>query len=135
MKSSIINIAISIVVVLASFSLQSCKKETAGIAPVNNTVIGKWKAIKGTRTFEREFIKGQDTNSGTGNFKLTETDRFGTVTTVTAPFTWDISNRLLHISQIADIGFVFQLTENGNRLILFDEVHTDEISFTFERIN
>ena len=33
-----------------------------------------------------------------------------------------------------NIGFVFQLTDNGNRLTLFDEVFTTQVSFTFERI-
>ena len=135
MKTSIIKIVLSIVVLLSSFSLQSCKKEAAEVTPVNTTIIGKWKAIKGTKTFEREFFKGADTNSGTGNFKLTEVDAFGTVTVITAPFNWDISNRILHISQIADIAFIFQVTDNGNRLTLFDEVNTTQVSFTFERIN
>lgn len=135
MKSTIIKIALSIVVILSSFSLQSCKKEAADIAPVNTSIIGKWKAIKGTRTIEREFIKGADSNSGTGNFKQTEIDVFGTVTVINASFNWEIVGNLLLISQIADIGFIFQLTDNGNRLTLFDEVNTCQVSFTFERIN
>jgi hypothetical protein len=69
-----------------------------------------------------------------GNFKQTEIDAFGTVTVITAPFNWEIVGNLLLISQIADIGFVFQLTDNGNRLTLFDEVNTSQVSFTFERI-
>ena len=134
MKSSIINFALSILVLLSSFGLQSCKKEATDIAPVNTSIIGKWKAIKGTRTIEREFIKGADSKSGTGNFKQTEIDAFGTVTVITAPFNWEINGNNLFISQIADIGFVFQLTDNGNRLTLFDKVFTTQVSFTFERI-
>jgi len=133
---SIIKIALSIVILVFSFSFQSCTKEkNETIAPVNKTIIGKWKAIKGTRTIEREFIKGSDAKSGTGNFKQTEINSFGTVTVVTEPFTWQIINNIIQISQIADIGFVFQITNDGNRLILFDEVHTELVSFTFERIN
>jgi len=133
---SIIKIALSIVVLVSSFSFQSCSKEKQEtIAPVNKTIIGKWKAIKGTKTIEREFIKGSDANSGTGNFKSSETDRFGSITVVTAPFTWQIINNIIQISQVADIGFFFQITENGNRLIFFDEVNTNLVSFTFERIN
>lgn len=135
MKSSIIKIALSIVVLLSSLGIQSCKKEAAEITPVNTSIIGKWKAISGTKTIEREFIKGADTNSGTGNFKSTNVDAFGTVTIITAPFTWDINNNTLNISQLADIAFIFQLTDNGNRLILFDNINTNQLSFTFERIN
>lgn len=133
---TIIKIALSIVVLLSSFGLQSCSKEKTEIAPTtNNSIIGSWKAIKGTRTIIREFVKGADANSGTGNFKQTETNQFGSVTTITEPFTWNIANNKLNISQIADIGFIFQLSENGNRLILFDEVNTNQVSFTFERTN
>lgn len=133
---TIIKIALCILVLISSFGLQSCSKEKTEIAPkTNNTIIGKWKAIKGTRTIIREFIKGKDANSGTGTFKQTETNQFGSVTTITEPFTWKITNNSLFISQIADIGFIFQLTENGDRLILFDEVNSNQVFFTFERIN
>lgn len=135
MKLSNIKIALCFVVFFSSFSLQSCKKETTQITPINKSIIGKWKAIKGTRTTEREFIKGTDDKSGTGNFKQTETNSFGSLTTITEPFTWQIINNTIQISQIADIGFIFQITEDGNRLIFFDEINTSQVSFTFERVN
>ena len=81
MKNSIIKIAACIVVALSSLSLQSCKKESVEtVAPINKTVIGKWRAVSGNRTFEREFIKGASGNQGTGNFKLTETNYWFRIT-------------------------------------------------------
>ena len=136
MQNLIIKIALSIVVLVSTFGLQSCKKEATSIAPIsNNTIVGSWKAIKGTRTIIREFKKGANATSGTGLFKQTETNQFGSVITTTEPFTWEINSNQLIISQIADISFVFQLADNGNRLILFDSFNTNLVSFTFERIN
>ncbi len=135
MKSSIIKIALSIVVLLSSFSLQSCKKEATDIAPSNKTIIGKWRAVNGNRTTEREFIKGADELHGTGNVKITTTNLGNAVTITTAPFTWDISRNVVHINNIADIEFVFQITEDGSRMIFFDFVNREQISATFERIN
>lgn len=136
MKSSIIKIALSIVVLLSSFSLQSCKKETVeNIAPINKTIIGKWRAVNGTRTTEREFIKGADELHGTGNVKITTTSIGNAVTVTTAPFNWDISGNVVHIENIADVEFVFQISEDGSRMIFFDFVNRDQISATFERVN
>ncbi len=135
MKSSIIKIAVSIIVLLSSFSLQSCKKEATEIAPVNNTIIGKWRAVNGNRTTEREFIKGADELHGSGNVKITTTSIGNSVTISTAPFTWDISRNVLHINNIADVEFIFQISEDGSRMIFFDVVNRDQVSATFERIN
>ena len=132
---SIIKIAVCIVVALSSFSLQSCKKENIEtVAPINKTVIGKWRAVSGNRTIEREFIKGASETQGVGNSKFTEIGIGNAVTVTTAPFNWDItSNGFLHISQVADIFFKMEISPDGKRMLLFDEV-TDRLSFTFERI-
>lgn len=135
MKSSIINIALSILVLLSSFGLQSCKKEATDIAPVNNTIIGKWRAVDGNRTTEREFIKGADELHGSGNVKVTTTSIGNAVTVTTAPFTWDISVNVLHINNIADVEFIFQISEDGSRMIFFDFVNRDRVEATFERMN
>jgi len=135
MKSSIIKIALSIVVLLSSFGLQSCKKEATEIAPVNNTIIGKWRAVNGNRTTEREFIKGADELHGSGNVKITTTSIGNSVTISTAPFTWDISVNVLHINNIADVEFIFQISEDGSRMIFFDFVNRDRVEATFERMN
>ena len=135
MKNSILKIVFSIVVILSSFSLQSCKKESMEIAPENTSIIGKWRAVNGNRTTEREFIKGADELHGTGNVKITTTNIGNIVTVTTAPFNWDISGNIIHINNIADIDFVFQITEDGSRMIFFDSVNRDQISATFEKIN
>ncbi|HNY55394.1 MAG TPA: hypothetical protein PKI86_07200 [Chitinophagales bacterium] len=135
MKSSIIKIALSIVILLSSFGLQSCKKEATEIAPANKTIIGKWRAVNGNRTTEREFIKGADELHGSGNVKITTTSIGNSVTVSTAPFTWDISRNVLHINNIADVEFIFQISEDGSRMIFFDVVNRDQVSATFERIN
>jgi hypothetical protein len=135
MKNSIIKIAISIIVVLSSFSLQSCKKESVQIVPENTSIIGKWRAVNGNKTTEREFIKGADEQHGTGNVKITTTNIGNTVTITTAPFNWDISGNSIHINNIADVDFIFQISEDGSRMIFFDSVNRDLISATFERIN
>lgn len=135
MKSSIIKIALSIIVVLSSISLQSCKKEATEIAPVNNTIIGKWRAVNGNKTTEREFIKGADEQHGTGNVKITTTNIGNSLTVTTAPFNWDISGNIIHINNIADVDFIFQISEDGSRMIFFDSVNRDQISATFEQIN
>lgn len=131
----IIKIALSIVVIISTFGLQSCKKESSSITPTTNTIIGKWRSVSGNNTLEREFIKGANSNSGTGISKFTTITFGSTVQVTTEPFTWVINGNGLAISQIADIAFIFEITNNGNRLILFDEVNRDRVSFTFERIN
>lgn len=132
---SIAKIAVCIAVFISSFGLQSCKKDTIEIAPVNKSIIGKWKSINGTGTTEREFRKGIDDLHGTGNIKITTTNTGNELVVITAPFNWDISGNVLHIENIADVEFVFQITEDGNRLILFDFIHRNQVSATFERIN
>lgn len=146
MKNLTIKIAASIVVILSSFSLQSCTKEST-ITPVKapaetpvpankNTLIGKWRAVKGKLTIDREFIKGSTENNGTGNEKETTTSTSNIVNVFTAKFNWDITDDVLHFQIVADEFFIFELTENGNRLLLFDEINKKKVlAYTFERIN
>lgn len=141
---SIIKIAISIVVVLSSFSMQSCQKEETKIVPVEtpvpapvnkNTLIGKWRAIKGTTTIEREFISGATGNSGTGNNKETTATTSNIQSVITSTFKWSLTSNVLHFQIVADEFFFIQIINNGNRLLLFDEAHRNQLLFTFERVN
>ena len=133
---SIIKIAVCIIVALSSISLQSCKKEATEIAPVNTSIVGTWSTVlSSAKTLERQFIKGSSENAGTGFVRTIVTGSNGSVTVTTSPFNWDIDGNFLHIENVADVGFFFEITANGERLILFDEVNRNEVSFTFDRIN
>lgn len=138
MKNSILNIATCIVVCISSFGLQSCQKEKEGIVPVkyiSTSVVGKWRAVKGTITIEREFIKKSADNKGTGHNKETKVTASRVETVITSTFDWEIQESILHFRIIADEFFFVKITDNGNRLILFDEVHRDQVLYTFERVN
>lgn len=136
-KYTIIKIAFCLFVFISSLGLQSCQKENEEIVPVktNLSVIGKWRAVKGTTTIEREFIKGPTDNKGTGHSKETTVSGSRVETIINATFDWEINETLLHFRIVADEFFIFKITENGNRLILFDEVHRDRVLLTFERVN
>lgn len=136
MKTLIVQLICSVLVLLSSFGLQSCKKESDAIAPANTSIIGKWKNVNSTRTLEREFIQGESATSGTGIATVTtnSTTPDNSVTTTTSPFTWRINGNNLAISNIADVDFIFEITADGKRLILFDSVNTNQVSFIFERV-
>ncbi len=142
MKNSIIKMAICVVVFTSSFGLQSCQKEKEEVVPVKNispianiSIVGKWRAVKGTTTIEREFIKGSVDNKGTGHSKETIVNASRVETVITSTFDWEIDEDLLHFRIVADEFFIIKITDNGNRLILFDEAHRDKVMFTFERVN
>lgn len=139
---SIIKIALSILVALSFFSLQSCKKEETKItpvqtqapAPVNKTIIGKWRAIKGTRTTIFEFIKGIDDNHGSGKIETTTLNPGNNVTVSTIPIKWIIFGINLEIMNDFDNVFTFQLSDDGSRLIIFSDSNRKDIYATCERI-
>jgi hypothetical protein len=134
MKTAIINMAFSIAVFISSFGLQSCSKEKNDIAPVNTSIIGTWTTVLSSgKTLERQFIKGNTEQAGTGISRVIANDIFGTVTTT--PFNWDISGNSIHINNIADVDFIFEITADGKKLIFFDSVNTSQVSFIFTRIN
>lgn len=140
MKNLIIKIALSIIVVLSSFGMQSCQKE-ANITPVkapapiiNKTIIGKWRSVIGTSTAVREFTKGVDENQGTGSIQVTTTTPGGGVTTSTEPFKWSVDGNKLHLVNSFNMIFLFQISEDGSRLIIFTDKEMKQISSTSERI-
>ena len=136
MKLSSIKMAFNIVVFASIFNLQSCKKEATGITPINTTIIGTWKTVLSSgKILERQFIKGAANNAGTGITRIIAPGSNNAVTTTTSPFNWDTEGNHLHLENIADVGFIFEITADGKKLILFDEVNTNQVSFTFERVN
>ena len=140
---SIIKITLSIIVALSFFFFFFCKNGETKItpvqasvpAPVHNTIIGKWRAVKGTTTIEREFISGINGNSGTGNNKETIVSTKNVQTVITSTFKWNLSGDILHFQIVADEFFFIQIINNGTRLLLFDEAHRNQLLFTFERVN
>ncbi|MFN8295646.1 MAG: hypothetical protein U0T69_05590 [Chitinophagales bacterium] len=145
MKNSIIKIALSIIVILTSFSFQSCQKEveiTPDKAPVvtapviNNSIIGKWKALFGKTTIEREFKQGSSPNIGTGTNKETTLVSSSIQNILNSTFNWEISNSsVLHFKVVADEFYFIQIIDNGKRMLWFDEAKRTRLIFTFERVD
>ena len=135
---SIIKITLSIVVALSFFSLQSCKKDieiTPDKTPViNKSITGKWRAINGTKTVVHEFINGEDENHGSGSIQITTTNPANSVTVTTTPFKWSVSGNQLHLVSDFNMIFLFQISEDGSRLIIFSDKEMKTISSTSERI-
>lgn len=138
--TTIFNIALCIIITISSLGLQSCSKETTTeVTPVNapvvnSSIIGKWRAIKGTRTTIFEFIKGIDDNHGSGKIETTTLNPGNNVTVSTIPIKWIIFGINLEIMNDFDNVFTFQLSDDGSRLIIFSDSNRKDIYATCERI-
>ena len=131
MKSTIIKIALSIVVILSSFSLQSCKKEAAEIAPVNRSIIGKWKGISFQKTLEREFVKGINENEGTGTLVTTSIENPSDTRTTT--FTWKTSGVTITFNDANEFE-LFEISSDGKKLSFFKRTNGTK-TIEMDRIN